>query len=111
MVLGAARGLASTLWVMAPDTARAEPARMQPSTLGRRGVEHYARAGGAVAAGEEGGEHLAQGDVHRAQDQGEQRRGEGEREQGQQQAKPPADIGCLRVFHRPPPQRALGLRL
>lgn len=36
MVLGAARGLASTLWVMAPDTARAEPARMQPSTLGRR---------------------------------------------------------------------------
>ena len=36
MVLGAARGLASTLCVSAPLTARAAPARMQPQMRGRR---------------------------------------------------------------------------
>ena len=36
MVLGAARGLASTLCVSAPLTARAAPASMQPHTRGRR---------------------------------------------------------------------------
>ena len=36
MMLGAARGLASTLWMMAPEAARAAPASRQPQVRGRR---------------------------------------------------------------------------
>ena len=36
MMLGAARGLPSTPWITAPDTARADPASRQAQVRGRR---------------------------------------------------------------------------